>query len=109
MNVVSNQPPLDDGSGNANPDVVFGTGAFCIRAERDGLSSSPREYTVTLVASDASGNFSKPYDVVISVPHDQGQANKCASVDASRIVSDDDPRFVMGLVGAFLWRRRSET
>jgi hypothetical protein len=90
VNVVSNQPPLGAGSGTAAPDVLFGNGAFCIRSERDGTQSNDREYTVTVTACDNHNNCSTK-DLVIRVGHDQGQG-QCQNVDASRVVTDDDPR-----------------
>lgn len=93
VNVVSDQPVLDDGSGNTVPDVRFGTGAFCIRSERDGTSNHDRVYTVTVLAEDGSGNQTTK-QVRIVVPHDQGGTGGACkgTLDPSRIVSDDDPR-----------------
>jgi hypothetical protein len=90
VRVTSNQLPTGNGSGQTPTDVNFGSGAFCVRSERDGASKTPRQYTVTIESTDGSGNKSS-IAVVIEVPHDQGGGG-CDSVDASRIVEDDDPR-----------------
>lgn len=90
VSVVSNQPALGGGSGHTPVDVIFGTGAFCVRSERDGTRKDGRVYTVTVRATDASNN-STTQTIDIAVPHDQGGA-KCANVDRSRVVADDDPR-----------------
>jgi MYXO-CTERM domain-containing protein len=92
VNVVSDQGASDPSSGNTAPDVRFGSAAFCVRSERDGKVKDARHYTVTVEARDATGNTTQR-DVVIEVPHDQGQGH-CANVDPSRIVDDDDPRCV---------------
>jgi hypothetical protein len=89
-NVVSSQPPLGGGSGNTSPDVVFGKRAVCLRSERAGTSSEPRAYTVSVKATDVSGN-STVRDTIVRVGHDQA-ALQCPRVDAARIVADDDPR-----------------
>ena len=89
-NVVSNQPPLGGGQGNTNPDVLFGKKAFCIRAERQGTSSSPRTYTVTLGAKDFAGNTSAKSVSVVVNPNQSGM--KCPNVNPARLVDDSDPR-----------------
>ena len=91
VNVVSNQAALGGGSGNTNPDVVFGPSSLCVRNERDGTVDTDRTYTVTFEARDQHGNVSLK-DFVITVPHDQGGGVKCDHPDATRIVADDDPR-----------------
>lgn len=96
VNVVSNQATRKNGTGNSDPDVVFGSGAFCVRAERDGSSKTARQYTVTVAAIDASGNTTTR-DILIEVPHDQGQG-KCAKIDTNRIVEDDDARCLANIV-----------
>ena len=52
--------------------------------------ATPRVYTVTVAATDASGN-SATQDIVVQVPHDQG-GQSCPLVDPSRVVADGDPR-----------------
>lgn len=90
VGVTSNQPASGGGQGTAGPDTLFGKKAFCIRAERQGTSKSPRVYTVTVQATDASGNASQR-SVVIRVAHDQS-GTKCQNIPKSRVVSADDPR-----------------
>jgi hypothetical protein len=88
-NVTSNQPPLSGGSGNTVTDFKFGPSSFCVRAERDGTLQTPREYTVTIEAADSSGNKTSQ-QVIISVPHDQGQGTACDST-TQPTVEDNDP------------------
>lgn len=90
IDVRSNQPSLGGGSGNTDPDVLFGESAFCVRAERAGTSKTDREYIATVQARDATGNLSTK-EVAVHVQHDQGGA-KCTKVDPDRIVDDADPR-----------------
>jgi hypothetical protein len=92
VDVTSNQPPAGGGSGNTAPDFLFGTGALCVRSERDGTLSTDREYTVTVQATDASGNSTTQKSTIV-VHHDQSDP-KCDKVDGSRVVADDDPRCV---------------
>jgi len=89
--VTSNQPSLGDGSGNAAPAVLNGTGAVCLRAERGAVLKTPRVYAITLAATDGAGNESET-TVHVTVPHDQGGGGKCQTVDPSLIVDDGDPR-----------------
>jgi hypothetical protein len=91
VDIVSDQPPQKDGSGNTPVDVVFGSGAFCVDAERS-AKIGPRHYTVTVEATDARGNSARQ-QVVISVPHDQG-ASSCALIDPNLLVDAGDPRCV---------------
>jgi len=86
----SDQTAQSSGSGNTATDVVFGSGAVCVRAERDGSGNADRTYHVIVQATDAAGNVTSR-DAIILVPHDQGQAS-CATVDPSRVVPDGDPR-----------------
>lgn len=92
VGVVSNQPPLGGGSGNTTPDDKFGSGAVCVRAESDGTLQTDREYTVTLAATDGSGNQTTR-QVVITVPHDQEGGSRCNDT-AKAYVDDNDPRCV---------------
>ena len=98
VDVSSDQGSLALGSGNSTPDVRWGTGAVCVRAERSGASSADRVYTVKLQASDHAGN-SATKAVYIRVPHDLGQGGRadCQQVDPARVVPDDDPRCVKNL------------
>lgn len=90
VSVTSDQPALGGGSGNAAPDVITGTQAFCVRAERDGTNPSPRHYTVVVKATDASNN-STTKDVSIIVAHDQAGV-ACAKVPNNQLVADNDLR-----------------
>jgi hypothetical protein len=90
LSVTSDQAPNGGGSGNAAPDIVEGTQAFCVRAERDGTIASARHYTVVVKATDASGN-STTKNAIITVAHDQAGV-ACPKIPGSQLVSDDDPR-----------------
>ena len=93
VSVSSDQPALGGGSGNAAPDVLAGTAAFCVRAERAGTLREGRTYTAVVEAADASGNLTtRP--VTIRVPHDMrgGGPKQCPKVDPARIVGEGDPR-----------------
>lgn len=90
VSVTSNQSTVDDGSGDTSTDISFGSGAFCVRSERDGILKTPRIYTVTLEATDSHGNRSST-SVAIDVQHSEAGGG-CAQVDPSRIVDDGDPR-----------------
>jgi len=93
VDVVSNQAALGGGSGDTTPDVFFGSGAFCVRAERDGTQNVDRVYTVTLEAIDSVGNVTQK-QVTVRVPHDLGQGIRpqCPNIDPARVVADGDPR-----------------
>ncbi len=91
---VSSQPPTGGGQGSSGPDVVFGPGAVCLRAERQGTSQAGRDYTITVAARDSSGNQTQS-NVSVHVNHDQSDHN-CPKVAASRIVDANDPRCVEG-------------
>lgn len=93
VDVTSNQPALGGGSGNTTPDIAFGTGGFCVRAERDGTQSTDRVYTITLEAADFVGNKTQK-QLTVRVPHDLGQVGRmdCPNIDPSRVVDDSDPR-----------------
>jgi hypothetical protein len=72
---------------NQAPDFTFGKSALCLGSERAG--SGERDYTITIVATDASNNTTTK-TVVVRVPHDQ--SNDCPKVDPARIVDSTDPR-----------------
>jgi hypothetical protein len=88
VNVTSNQP----NAGDAAPDFTFGSGALCVRAERDAKSNAPRKYTVTVEATDHSGNTTTK-EVTISVPH-KGKEDQSCNIAPELVVDDDDPRCV---------------
>lgn len=96
VSVSSNQPDNGCGSGSASPDVVFGAGAFCLRAERAGGNKLGREYTVLLAATDAAGNTTT-HPVIIRVPHSKKNQQQCATPSSLEVVLPNDPRCSAGL------------
>jgi hypothetical protein len=94
--VRSNQPADATGDGATAPDVAFGSGALCVRAERSGNARAPREYTVVIEATDLAGNVGRR-EVVIRVPHDHSPAGRCDTGDLANAVPDGDPRCVGGV------------
>ena len=86
LDVVSDEPALVAGSGNTTPDVVFGKTSACVRAERSGTGTG-RHYTVTLRATDASGNSSIA-SIHVLVPHDSSGHLRC--VPATGMKQPDD-------------------
>jgi hypothetical protein len=86
--VADNQPFLGGGQGNTAPDFVNGTGAACLRAERQGTTNTPRVYTITLAALDTAGNETDQA-LLVEVPHDQ--SSHCLPVPPEMIVANDDP------------------
>jgi len=93
VSVTSSQPEDSSGDGASGPDVRFGSGAFCVRSERRGPDRSPREYTVTLQATDSGGRASRQ-SVLVRVPHDMRPGDRCDPATAVLSVADDDPRCV---------------
>ena len=93
VDAFSNQPADGDGDGTTAPDVRFGSGAACLRAERQGGNPAGRGYTIVLLATDATGNVSR-HEVAIRVPHDQRPAARCATGDLAPEVPDDDARCI---------------
>jgi uncharacterized protein (TIGR03382 family) len=96
--VTSDQPANGGGQGSTAPDFVFGSGAVCLRSERQGTAPRGRTYTITLGARDATGNESTR-EVRVTVPHDQS-GTKCPRVPASLIVADGDPACSAAVPGA---------
>jgi hypothetical protein len=75
LDVKSNQPDLGGGQGDFTPDFTSGKSALCLRSERQGTVMWDREYTIRILATDASNNQTVK-SVVVRVPHDQsGAAN----------------------------------
>ena len=73
IGVQSNEPVNGLGDGNTAPDwQILGNHTVSLRAERSGTGSG-RVYTITLRASDASGNLSAPKKVTVTVPKSQGK------------------------------------
>ncbi len=69
--VTSNEPDNGQGDGDTAGDVAFSPSSFCVRRERAG-SGGGRVYTVTVEATDSSGNTArKPIEV--RVPHSGSQ------------------------------------
>lgn len=84
INVESDQPVDGIGDGASAPDIYFGPGGACLRAERDARGGGDRTYTITLEAVDASGNASTR-EIAIVAPHSRGG---CANVDPELLVDD---------------------
>ncbi len=62
------------GSGHTSPDwTITGDATAMLRAERSGNGKAGRVYTITVQATDASGNQSTPATVTVTVAHDQGK------------------------------------
>jgi len=73
IGVQSNEPVNGLGDGDTAPDwQILGNHTLFLRAERSGTGSG-RVYTITLQASDASGNLSAPKTVTVTVPKSQGK------------------------------------
>ncbi len=73
ISVSSNEGVKAKGSGNTSPDwKITGDHTVKLRAERAGKGSG-RIYTITVQATDSSGNVSTPATVTVTVPHDQGK------------------------------------
>lgn len=75
VTVASNEPENDLGDGDTDADWVVtanddGTFDVAVRAERSGLGTD-RVYTITVTATDGTGNQSTASGEV-TVPHDQG-------------------------------------
>jgi hypothetical protein len=72
VSVMSNEPVNDIGDGNTEPDWrVTGPLTVELRAERAGPLTG-RIYTITVQCTDASGHTSALREVMVTVPHDQG-------------------------------------
>ena len=89
VSVTSDQDDHAHGSGNSAPDVVYGTGAFCVRSERAGNDKDGRVYTVTYSVTDASGNATQG-TAEIRVAHDQ-RGHDCRPANDGYVVADGDP------------------
>ena len=73
LRVSSNEAADAKGSGHTSTDwKITGDHALTLRAERSGKGSG-RVYTITIQASDVSGNTSQK-TVTVTVPHDQSKA-----------------------------------
>jgi hypothetical protein len=92
VDIVDSQQAVESGMGNTSNDSKHGEQAMCLRAERAGTSSNPREYVVVFEVRDASGNTTRR-NVAVPVPHDASTGSKCLS-SRLEFVSDDDNRCV---------------
>jgi len=73
IGVSSNEAVDARGSGHTSPDwKITGDHTLTLRAERSGTGSG-RVYTITIQATDASGNIAQK-TVTVSVPHDHSKA-----------------------------------
>jgi hypothetical protein len=71
ISVTSNEAVNAHGSGHTSPDwLITGDHTVKVRAERAGPGHG-RVYTITIQATDLSGNTSQA-SVTVTVPHDQG-------------------------------------
>jgi len=70
LSVSSNELDNGEDDGNTINDVqIVGPTSFLLRAERSGTGTGPgRVYTITYVATDASGNTSAPVSATVTVP-----------------------------------------
>ncbi|PWU21908.1 MAG: hypothetical protein C5B50_00515 [Verrucomicrobia bacterium] len=76
ISVASNEAVLGHGSGHTSPDwLITGDHTVQVRSERAGNDKSGRIYTITIQATDVSGNVSAPATVTVTVPHDHGHHN----------------------------------
>ena len=72
LDVTSNEPVLDHGSGHTTPDwIVLDDHHVLLRAERSG-NGNGRIYTITITCTDSGGNSSNE-QVEVTVPHDRGR------------------------------------
>jgi len=73
VSVTSNESVNGHGDGNTPIDwVIIGDHKLKLRSERSG-NGNGRIYTITIQATDESGNVSEPATVEVTVPHDQGK------------------------------------
>jgi|ERR1051325_58352 hypothetical protein len=71
LSVTSSEAVNAHGTGHTSPDwLITDAHTVKLRAERSGKSKAGRVYTITVQASDASGNLSTPATVTVTVPHD---------------------------------------
>ena len=71
LSATSNEPVNGTGDGDTGPDwEIVDDHKVKLRAERSG-NGTGRIYTITITATDASGNYTTQ-DVTVSVPHNNG-------------------------------------
>jgi len=69
ISITSSEPVNSTGDGNTSPDwEITGAHTAKVRSERSGVTG-PRVYTITVQATDLSGNVSQPKTVTVTVPH----------------------------------------
>lgn len=74
VSITSNEAEDVIGSGNTAPDwEITGDATARVRAERSGTNKAGRIYTITIEATDESGNVSEPATVTVKVPHSKGK------------------------------------
>lgn len=74
VSISSNEAEGVIGSGNTAPDwEIKANDTANLRAERSGTNKSGRVYTITIEATDASGNVSEPAEVTVTAPHSKGK------------------------------------
>jgi hypothetical protein len=74
VSITSNEAEDAIGSGNTAPDwEITGDATAKVRAERSGTNKAGRVYTITIKATDESGNVSEPATVTVKVPHSKGK------------------------------------
>lgn len=75
VSITSSQAEDAKGSGNTAPDwEITGDATAKVRAERSGTNKAGRVYTITIEATDESGNVSEPATVTVKVPHSKGKS-----------------------------------
>ena len=76
ISVTSNEPVNSIGDGNTSPDWrITGPLTVELRAERAGPGNG-RVYAITVQCTDGSGNASATRQVLVTVPHDQGDGRR---------------------------------
>lgn len=83
LSVTSNESPDAKGSGHTATDwKISGDHSLSLRAERSGQGTG-RIYTITIQATDASGNTAKK-TVTVTVPHDQSKKSNTPPAKPSK-------------------------
>jgi hypothetical protein len=79
---TSSEPQFGTGTGDIGPDIFISGGHLILRAERSGLSTAGRIYSVAATVTDLAGNSASQTTTCL-VSHDQSQlaANAAANPD----------------------------